>query len=96
MESAGDGSTPDFSEPECSMNIQGMRMDNHVKGSDAPGNHLEVASNSQLKSLVSEFSNNQNLEETERSMSAKISCSGKSVPVQCSKSFSVESKFNKL
>ena len=95
MESAGEGSTPDFLEPECSMNIQGMRMDNHVKGSDAPGTHLEVASNSQLKRLVSEFINNKNLEETERSTSAQISCSGKSVPVQCSKNFSVESKLNK-
>ena len=95
MESAGEGSTPDFREPECSMNIQGMRMDNHVKGSDAPGNHLEIASNSQLKSLDSEFGKNKGFEETERSTFAQISCSGKSVPVQCSKSFSVESKLNK-
>lgn len=95
MESAGEGPTPDFREPECSMNIQGMRMDNHVKGSDVPGIHLEIASNSQLKSLDSEFGKNKGFEETERSTFAQISCSGKSVPVQCSKSFSVESKLNK-
>lgn len=95
MESAGEGSTPDFREPECSMNIQGMRMDNHVKGSDVPGIHLEIASNSQLKSLDSEFGKNKGFEETERSTFVQISCSGKSVPDQCSKSFSVDSKLIK-
>ena len=95
MESSGEGSTPDLLEPECSMNIQGMRMDNHVIGSDVAGIHLQISSNLQLKSLVSEFGKNKGLEETERCTFAQISCSRKSDPVQYSKSFSVESKLNK-